>query len=178
MWCPLGCRRSQKEAPAATGARTAWRTLGRFRFYPIRPRRGANVPQETSPPEQLPLSDVVGTSPRGILSSSVSRARFCADRCVLLVRRQAAPGWRGAMGLGWPTGGQHGQGGGLPLLLPPRKLCMSKKLAGELVIFSFSDLLQQPVMPMISIHILHEVRGPGQGRPGPTPTRSLREPVI
>jgi DNA-binding protein H-NS len=25
--------------------------------------------------------------------------------------------------------------------------------------FSFCDLLQQPVMPMISIHILHEVRG-------------------
>ena len=42
-----------------------------------------------------------------------------------------------------------------------------RALSGVLAKFSIFRLLQQPVMPMISIHILHEVRGPGQGRPGP-----------
>jgi hypothetical protein len=52
------------------------------------------------------------------------------------------------VGLGWPTGGGHGQAGGSTSYRGVRKICMSKKLAGELVIFSFSDLLQQPVMPI------------------------------
>src|SRR5262245_8243551 len=59
---------------------------------------------------ELPIRfDVVGVLPSGIFDLKVSRTRFCADRCVLLVRRQEYPG-RGPRGArGWPPPGQHGQ---------------------------------------------------------------------
>ena len=46
MWCPLGCRRSQKEAPAATGAGLGgpWADPD---STPIRSWLGANVSVET-----------------------------------------------------------------------------------------------------------------------------------
>src|SRR5262249_3181054 len=71
--------------------------------------RGDNRVDGQAPSELPSVPMLSATSPSGIFDSKVSRTRFCADRCVLLVRRQEYPG-RGPRGArGWPPPGQHGQ---------------------------------------------------------------------
>jgi hypothetical protein len=57
------------------------------------------------------------------------------------------------MGMGWTPLPGLGQPPPLYFLILGAKNLYEQKTRGELAKFSFFDLLQQPVMPMISIHI-------------------------
>src|SRR5262249_26406262 len=93
-----------------------------------------------------------------LAASSRDAPAPAARTCISL--RSGCFGRRARVGLGWPPPGYDGQAVPPLLLNTGAKNLYEQKTRGELMIFSFFDLLQQPVMPMISIHIFARGKRP------------------
>jgi hypothetical protein len=138
-------RRAAPGAPTPSHALAAW-------------RRCAGMALSPAPPSELASVPMLSALLRAAFSvSAFLRVELCWSRARI---RAAAPRRRVRAARGWLGGGGVGQAPPPDLLITRAKNIFELKTRGVLGVFSFSDLLQQPVMPMISIHIFARGKSP------------------